>query len=309
MSLPDPSTPEPLEFDLGLPTPERRPTLPPTFPSANARPPAPDLRPPGFLDRMKARGGILGSLASLLILGLKFAGTIKLVLLFALKGKFLLTAGSMLLSIWLQSRIFGWPYAVGIVLMIFLHECGHAVAARRLGYPYSGMIFIPFMGAVVFHKRGGDNVVQDAFVGIAGPIAGTLVGLIYLALYKVTGMPIFAGLASLTFLINLFNLIPTPPLDGGWITPVFSPKLLALGMVLLLFVAFRNPFVILLAVLSLPRVIAGWKASPADSSYFRVTPRDRLIYGCLYIGLAATLALLHGATQGIMDSMHVRPII
>lgn len=258
---------------------------------------------------MKARGGILGSLASLLILGLKFAGTIKLVLLFALKGKFLLTAGSMLLSIWLQSRIFGWPYAVGIVLMIFLHECGHAVAARRLGYPYSGMIFIPFMGAVVFHKRGGDNVVQDAFVGIAGPIAGTLVGLIYLALYKVTGMPIFAGLASLTFLINLFNLIPTPPLDGGWITPVFSPKLLALGMVLLLFVAFRNPFVILLAVLSLPRVIAGWKASPADSSYFRVTPRDRLIYGCLYIGLAATLALLHGATQGIMDSMHVRPII
>jgi Zn-dependent protease len=313
MSLPDPAAAVPLEFDLGDSAANRAASPAPTLAhlAAAVGQPARPLppRPPSRLEQLKARGGILGTLASLALLGAKFIGAIKVVLLVLLKMKFLLTAGTMLLSIWYDSRIFGWPLAVGIVGMIFLHECGHAIAARSLGLPYGGMLFVPGMGAVVFHKRGALNVAQDAFVGIAGPIAGTLVGMIFFGIFKVTGERLFLTLAAWTFAINLFNLLPTPPLDGGWIVPVFSPKLLAIGMVLLVFVAIKIPLVLILAAMSLPRVIAGWKAKPETSPYFSVRPRDRWIYGLAYIALIAALGLGTTYAFGVLHSLHQSLII
>lgn len=92
--------------------------------------------------------------------------------------------------------------------------------------------------------------------------------------------------------MNLFNLAPTPPLDGGWITPLFSPKLLAVGAVLLLFLIPLNPFIAVLALMSLPRIIAGWKAKPEESDYYQATASVRWKFGAAYLGLAAFLALL-----------------
>jgi Zn-dependent protease len=251
--------------------------------------PSQESRPQGLLDRLKAKGGILATIA---FVAWKALSLLKLAFL----GKYLLTIGSAFVSIWFYTRVYGAFFAVGLVLMLFVHECGHALAARRYKLPYSGMMFVPFMGAVVMHGRGQTNAVQDAFIGIMGPVVGGLYGIVCIGLAFLTGNPLFLALASSTFFINLFNLLPTAPLDGGWIAPLFSPKLLAFGAILLVFIGFMNPFIWLLALLSLPRIIAGWKAGP-NHEYFQATAKDRWKYGFAYVGLALSLGFLEIVTR------------
>jgi Zn-dependent protease len=230
---------------------------------------------------------VLGGLATVLILLAKVGAPILKAAPFL--PKLLVTGGSMLVTIWLEAMVFGWAFAVGIVLLIFVHECGHAFAARLRGIPFSFMLFIPFMGAMVAHKRGGKNVVENAFIGIMGPVFGTIGGIVCIGLFVLTGSRFWIVLASVNFFINLFNLLPTAPLDGGWIVPVFSPKLLALGVVLLFFVAPHNPIIWILGIMSLPRIIGHWRGHPEDP-YFRVTSGDRWRYGIAYLGLVGILA-------------------
>ena len=262
------------------------------------------VQPPSLLQRWKAKGGVLGGLASFLLLLAKiFAPVLAILaklkfLLVGLKlltaGKLLLGAGSMLASMWVWGLIYGWKFGVGIVLLIFIHECGHALAAKMRGIPTGIMVFIPLMGAFVTTGRYGRSIVEDAFIGIMGPVFGALSGVGCLAIYVLTPdhSPFWLGLAQVCFFMNLFNLAPTPPLDGGWITPLFSPKLLALGAVLLLFLIPYNPLILVLALMSLPRIIAGWKAKPEDSPYYQATSADRWKFGAAYLGLAAFLALM-----------------
>ena len=293
----------------------RRDAPPPTEPAPEAPfspyytgPAAPPdfayAKPPSMLERWKARGGILGGIASVLLLLAKLIAPVVALLakfkflLVGLKlltaGKLLLGASSMLISMWVWGLIYGWKFGVGIVLMIFIHECGHALAARMRGIPTGIMVFVPLMGAFVTTGRYGKSIVEDAFIGIMGPVFGTLAGLGCLVLYAVLPghSPFWLALAQVNFFMNLFNLAPTPPLDGGWITPLFSPKLLAIGAVLLLFLARYNPLIIVLALMSLPRIISGWKAKPEESPYYQATAADRWKFGAAYLGLAAFLAVL-----------------
>ena len=248
-------------------------------------------RPASGLEKRAAKGGWIGTLAAVLLLVAKFAGPALSSLKFLSFGKFFLTGGSMIVSMFAYALSFGWPMGVGLVLSIFVHECGHAYAAWRRGLPFSFMVFIPFMGAMVAHKRGGKNIAEDAYIGIMGPVWGTLFGVASVALFLLTGQRIFLALAILTFFLNLFNLAPVAPLDGGWIVPLFSPKLLALGVVLLFFIAPRNPLIWLLALMSLPRIIGGWKAKPDENPYYQATAADRWRYGLAYGGLIIFLAL------------------
>jgi Zn-dependent protease len=255
-------------------------------------------KPPSLLERWKAKGGILGGIASVLLFIAKVGAPVFALLakfkFLALGLKLLLGSGSMLLSMWVWGLIYGWKFGVGIVLLIFIHECGHALAARMRGIPTGIMVFVPLMGAFVTTGRYGKSIVEDAFIGIMGPVFGTLAGLGCLVLYVVLPghSPFWLALAQVNFFMNLFNLAPTPPLDGGWITPLFSPKLLAIGAVLLLFLARYNPLIIVLAALSLPRIISGWKAKPENSPYYQATAADRWKFGAAYLGLAALLAVL-----------------
>jgi len=243
----------------------------------------------GLLDRWKNRGGVLGTIASILIFLLKIIGP---ALPFLAKLKFLLLAGgSMAISIWLESKVFGWPLAVGIVALIFIHECGHALAARMRGIPTGIMVFIPFMGAFVTTKRYGANLVEDAFIGIAGPIVGSIAAAACALGYLFDHSTFWLVLAQWGLFINLFNLLPTPPLDGGWIAPLFSPKLLAVGLIIAVVVGFQNPLIWLLLVFSAPRIIAGWRADPRTQPYYRVPTSAKWIFGVIYIGLAAVLAV------------------
>lgn len=134
---------------------------------------------------------------------------------------------SMGFTIWFYAQIlhWGWYVAAGLVFSIFIHECGHALAARRYGLPYMGMRFIPLVGGVVFHQKGNTTVTEDAFIGIMGPVFGTLVAIACTIAYRLTGEPLWHGIAHLNYLMNALNLlIPAPPLDGHWLAAVFAGR-------------------------------------------------------------------------------------
>src|SRR5207237_2339700 len=106
--------------------------------------------------------------ATIVALLLKFQ---TFLLLFAKFGFAGITA---LISIAVYSLIFGWPFAIGLVALLFIHEMGHAVVMKLKGIPVGGMIFIPLLGAAVFMRRMPKNAKDEAEVGIAGPIAGAI---------------------------------------------------------------------------------------------------------------------------------------
>ena len=151
-------------------------------------------------------------------------------LLAALKfGKLATTFGSMFVSIAVYAAIYSWKFAVGFVGLIFVHEMGHVLALKRRGIPIEGMFFIPFLGAAVsFKKRPADPAV-DAEISAAGPLAGWLGGLVCAAIYAQNGEPFWLVMAHVTFLINLINLAPATPLDGGWIVRAINPKFSLVG--------------------------------------------------------------------------------
>jgi Zn-dependent protease len=155
-------------------------------------------------------GGVAGIGAVLLALLLKFKWL-------AIGAKFLLPLGTLLLSIWAWGLLFGWAFAVGFVLLILVHEMGHFIAARAYGLPVSLPIFIPFLGAAVSIKNLPRDSKASALVSLAGPLLGGIGALVCFAIGVQTGNPFWFALASTMFFINLFNLIPIVPLDGGWV--------------------------------------------------------------------------------------------
>src|SRR5262249_46500674 len=142
------------------------------------------------------------------------------------------TGGTMLLSIWAYAQAWGWQFALGFVLLIFVHECGHLLAARRLGLNVGAPVFIPFMGALIALKEAPRNAWIEAQVGIGGPLLGTAGAAICYAIYRQTGNELFAALAYTGFFLNLFNLAPVGFLDGGRIVTALSPWLWLVGIAL-----------------------------------------------------------------------------
>src|SRR6266699_6427848 len=136
-------------------------------------------------------------------------------LLLKLKGlAFLLKFGwagfSALFSIAIYSLIFGWPFAVGLVALLFIHEMGHALVMKLKGIPVGGMIFVLMLGAAVFMLQMPKNARDEAEVGIAGPVAGALAAGACLFMAELTphAPTIWAALAYFGFFMNLINLIP-----------------------------------------------------------------------------------------------------
>jgi Zn-dependent protease len=279
------------DFDTRPPLPY---APPPALPPPPPPPPAPDP-PPSALKR--ARGAIAGVLA--LIVG--FAGKLKALLLILPKLKLLTTSGSMLVSVGAYALIWPWQFAVGLVLLIFVHEMGHVIQLRREGVPATAPMFIPFMGAAVGMKRLPDDAAAEARVGLAGPILGSVACLIPLGLYAATGNHLFQALAFTGFFLNLFNLAPVLPLDGGRAMAALTPWMWLVGFGLLLGVgiAFPNPIIILILVLGGFETWRRFKSrnDPTQQAYYRVPPRTRFIIAAVYVGLAVALVLAMDATH------------
>lgn len=133
----------------------------------------------------------------------------------ALGAKFLLSFGTLALSIVAWAQFFGFWFATGFVLLIFVHEMGHVIALRAYGVKASVPIFVPFIGAFIALKEMPPNSKAAAVIALAGPALGTVGAITCYGIGLQSGAPIWYALASTAFFINLFNLIPIYPLDGG----------------------------------------------------------------------------------------------
>lgn len=211
-------------------------------------------------------------------------------------GKLALTGGSMLLSIVAYAWLFGWGYAVGFVLLILIHEMGHYLAARRRGLDVGAPTFIPFVGAWIELKQQPHDAETEAYVGMAGPLVGTLGALAFYAAARATGSDLLLALAYAGFFLNLFNLIPVSPFDGGRISAVISPRLWLLGAPLLiaLFLWRPSPLLVLMAILAAPQVMQALRgfSAPEQQAYYLADAQTRTSYAALYLGLAGFLAVM-----------------
>jgi Zn-dependent protease len=209
--------------------------------------------------------------------------------------KLLATFGSMGVSIAAYSLLFGLPFAVGFVVLLLLHEMGHVVALRREGVKASAPVFIPFLGAVIAAKSLGKDAAAEARVGLAGPVAGTIATLVPLALWLATGGEFWRALAYIGFVLNLFNLLPVVPLDGGRAMAALSPAVWLAGLAGLLVLAILYPSPILILVLVFGAIESGrrWQArkTPESRAYYAVPTRTRALVAVVYLGLAAVLSV------------------
>ena len=236
----------------------------------------------------------------------------KLLLLFfgALKlGKVLTTGGTMLLSIVAYAFIYGWPYAVGFVLLLLIHEMGHYLAARQRGLDVGAPTFIPFVGAWIELKDLPHDVETEAYIGLAGPLVGTLGALACYFLARNYDSNLLLALSYAGFFLNLFNLIPLSPFDGGRITAVLSPKIWLVGVPILIALFFwrPSPILILLAILAAPQVWKAWKYdanAPENIAYYQVSLETKVTYGVYYLALAAFLAIMSHDVHQMLEGLH-----
>lgn len=278
--------------------------LPPVSPTpaAPASVPAPeDEREPRRPDSRLRR--LLGPLAVVGALIVKFIGPLKGLLLALPKLKLLTTSGTMLVSIAAYSLIWGWPFALGFVLLLLVHELGHVIQLRREGIEASAPMFVPFLGAVVAARSLGDDAAAEARVGLAGPVLGSLAAALLIPVWLLTGDEFWRALAFTGLFLNLFNLLPVVPLDGGRAMAAMAPWMwfVGLGAIVGLAVAWPNPILILIALLAAFETWRRWRArrdgGDAAAAYYRVRPAQRAVVAIVYIGLIAALALGMDATH------------
>ena len=217
-------------------------------------------------------------------------------------------SGFMLISLFFYAKAFGLPFAVGFILLLFVHETGHLLAARMVGLKVGLPVFIPFMGALIALKEAPRNAWIEAIVGIGGPLLGSLGALAVATCYSFTGNPLFLVLGYTGFFLNLFNLIPIVPLDGGRIVSAISPWLWVVGLVILIpYVVFyiHGPFMfilLLIVITSLPRVLALFRRrTPEQMRYFECTPAQRGIMAVLYFSLLISLYAGMGIIKNLIQ--------
>jgi len=198
---------------------------------------------------------------------------------------------SMFVMVGIYATMWGIPFAVGFVLLIFVHEMGHAWVMRQQGIPAGAPVFIPFVGAVIAMRGRPRNAYVEALVGIGGPLLGTLGAAVCFAVAVGTGDPFWYALASTGFFINLFNLIPIHPLDGGRIIGAISRWFWVVGYAIGIsaFLATHSPLLLLILMFGLFNLPALLR-NPADD-YYAISATRRLTMGAAYFGLLAFLAL------------------
>ena len=279
-----------------------------------ARPEAPEyepIRPEGGMWSMVKR--LLVPLTAIGFLIAKFKGLLFLLL----KVKFVGTGLTMLLSVGAYALLYPLWFSVGLVALIWVHELGHVLQLKREGMKASAPMFVPFLGAFIAMKEMPKNALVEARVGLAGPLIGTLGALVALGIYAGTGSLLFLGLAYVGFLLNLFNLLPILPLDGGRAVGAMSPAFWVLGATMmgtLLFVTPFNP--IFLVILLFVAYFGGrelwhrWRRrnTPERQAYNDIELRHRVMVGLVYFGLIAMLALLMAITY-VPDPGGATPVL
>jgi Zn-dependent protease len=263
------------------PTPAAEPALPPDPPHRS--------RPDSGWRRW------LYPLAGLGALAVNFAGKAKALLLLLPKLKLLSTGGTMLLSVAAYALLWGWRFAVGFVALLFVHEMGHYIQMRREGVRPGWMLFIPFLGAAVGARSLGGSALAEARVGLAGPVLGTLGCAVVAVVALLTGSEFWSALAFTGCFLNLFNLLPVLPLDGGRAMAAMAPWMwfTGFGAIVVLVFVWPNPVLVLIALLGAFELYRRWRdrkrGEEGNPAYYAVAPRHRLAVAAVYIGLIVAL--------------------
>ncbi len=212
-------------------------------------------------------------------------------------GKLATSGGSMLLSLAVYATIWGWRYAAGFIALLFAHEMGHYVAARQRGLDVGAPAFIPFVGAWIALKDQPVDVETEAYVAIAGPVVGTIAALVVYLWARSEDSGLLLAIAYSGLFLNLFNLLPISPLDGGRVTAALSPRIWFLGVPILLALMFYrpSPMLVIVAILATPQLMKAWRydpKAPENVAYYGVPLQTKLEYGAAYLSLAALLAVM-----------------
>jgi Zn-dependent protease len=203
----------------------------------------------------------------------------------------------MLLSLAVYATIWGWPYAAGFIALLFAHEMGHFAAARQRGLNVGAPTFIPFLGAWIDLKDQPVDVETEAYVAVAGPLVGTVASVAVYLWGRSADSNLLLAIAYAGLFLNLFNLLPISPLDGGRITAIISPRVWLIGapMMLALLIYRPSPVLAIVAVLALPQLLKAWKydpKAPENIAYYGVPLQTKLEYGALYLVLTAYLGVM-----------------
>jgi Zn-dependent protease len=222
-------------------------------------------------------GGLLFLLSKAKLIGL-LAGV--------LKWK---TLATMLLSIGAYALEWGWAFAAGFVLLIFVHEMGHAVALRREGIPAGAPVFIPFVGAFVAMQGRPCDAAVEARVAMAGPLIGSLAAWAVLGAGLAWPQPLLVALGHTAVLLNLFNLVPVPPLDGGRIAGAFTRTYWVLGYAVgvVALVLTRSPLLLIVLIVGLVTLVRRWR-DPVPG-YDALGARQRATIALAYAALVGAL--------------------
>lgn len=229
----------------------------------------------------------------------------------AVFGKVGLASITAIVSVVAYSWLFGWPFAIGLVVLLFLHEMGHALVMKLKGIPVGGLIFVPMLGAAVFMKQMPKNAKDEAEVGIAGPIAGAIAASVclLLALRTPNEPSIWAPLAYFGFFMNLFNLIPIVPFDGGRVLAAIDRRIWILGFLALLgfevwswFNGNFSPWLLFFILMAGSQLWSRRRVpdTPEAKAYYAVPVNERVVLSLVYFGLAVVLVLGMSMSHGLM---------
>jgi Zn-dependent protease len=215
--------------------------------------------------------------------------------LLLIKLKSLVLVGSMAVSVAAYASIWGWKFGLGFVLLIFVHEMGHVVVLRARGIRAGWPVFLPFLGAFVSMKSMPRSVYEEAESALAGPIAGTAAALVVGYAAHVEGSSLLRSLAFTGLLLNLFNLLPALPLDGGRVAGALHPAIWLAGLLALLgFEIYRpSPVIPILLVLGGFELYRRWRGRDSEASkvYFGLQPGQRARIGSMYLGLIFVIVI------------------
>lgn len=219
----------------------------------------------------------------------------KAALLVVFKLKLFTTAGSMVVSVGAYAMLWGWRFGLGFVLLLLVHESGHAFEARRQGLAVSAPVFIPFLGAAILLREMPHNAWREARMALAGPLVGSLGAALCWGLAVSYHSDLLLALAYVGFFLNLFNLLPIVPLDGGRVVAALHPAIWIVGFAALAGLVYLapNPILLLVLVLAAYELYQRWSTrhETREREYYKVKPWQRLVIAIGYFGLAILLAL------------------
>ena len=207
--------------------------------------------------------------------------------------QYAIAGGSMLLTIVAYAAKYPnrLGLVIGFVVITLIHEVGHAIVMRIKGLRAGFLVFIPFIGGAVTLKDQPRSVYDDAQIGLAGPIAGTIASLVSLQIYKWTDDPLYLWIASVGFVLNLINLIPIGMLDGGRISAAVTKWMWVFGVAGVVYKTVRQPNVLMIVILLLAifQIYAAMIREKENDGFYDITPPQRVAVAIAYFSLVIFL--------------------